>query len=556
MKKSRLTNFHDFLALLVRRRWWVIITAVALCGFSVVFMMIFPKSYISQTMILIQPRDVPSDFVKDLIGSSTDSRLSAIEQTILSRTNLLKILDEFANQLPEYRRINDERKVAKIRKCINIDFPSEKRRGIFLPTTNILITYRDQNPGLAQKIASRLSSLFIEQDNKSRENKVFGTADFLETELNKVTEELKKSEDELRILKQRYRYEMPTELETNLRTLDRLQMQKNSNLEALDRFVTLKMNLERQISETSPTIPAATSGKPEAAGTPGIKIRNSVIENYRKKEQEYNELILKAKPTHPDVRRLKAELEQLRKELSPEELAVLENKDIITGQPVVPVAPAMVPNPVYQSLSAQLRSLVTDIEIREKEKAWIENEMAKYNQRLQNTPGVEQKMQTISRANADLTKRHEDLKRKLDEARLAGSLESRQKGEQFTVIDSANYPMEPAPPGRLMILLAGFAISLAAGVALAIVVDLLNQRILTHHELERALEAPVLVEIPSMITPSDIRRARVKAQMQAVVGVFCAVVYCGGLYFVYLKQAGVLRLLDPLIEKIVAKSAG
>jgi polysaccharide biosynthesis transport protein len=351
-------------------------------------------------------------------------------------------------------------------------------------------------------------------------------------------------------LKQRYRYEMPTELETNLRTLDRLQIQKNGNLEALDRFVTLKMNLERQISETPPTIPVATSGGPAPAVT---KVRNSLIENYRKKEQEYKELIIKAKPTHPDVRRLKAELEQLRKELSPEELAVLENKEI--SIPLVPVTPAAVPNAIYQSLTAQLRSLITDIEIREKEKAWIENEMAKYNQRLQNTPGVEQKMMAIIRANADLTKRHEDLKKKLDEARLSGSLEARQKGEQFTVIDPANYPMDPAPPGRLVILLAGFAISLAAGVMLAIVVHMFSPRIWTHHELERALEAPVLAEIPAMVTPSDIRRARVKVLMQAVAGIFCAGVYCGGLYFLYLKQSGVLRLLDPLIEKIVEKAA-
>jgi len=545
MKKSRFKNLHDYLALLVRRRWWVIIPAVALCGLSILLTLVFPKMYRSQTMILIQQRDVPDDFVKDLIGENLDERLKAIEQTILSRTNLLRIVNEFESRLPEYRSLNDERKVEKLRKRIAIDFPSEKRAGRALPVTNIIINYSDRSPDLAQKIAARLASLFIEQDNRARENKVFGTAEFLEAELKKVADQLHESETRLSALKQRYRFEMPTELDTNLRTLDRLQIQKNGNLEALDRFVTLQMNLERQISETPAMIPSETSR------TAAVVARNPKVEVYLKKEQEYQELIVKAKPTHPDVRRLKAELDQLKKEIPPEDLDAAQSKD-----PAQPGAPAMMPNPVYQSLTAQLRQLKTDIAIREKEKKWIEDEMAKYNRRIQNTPGVEQEMLTITRANQELIKQHEDLKSKLEQARLAGSLESRQKGAQFEIIDPANYPMEPSPPKPIVLLLAGFAISIAAGVAAAFVVDMLNQRVWTHQELERALEAPVLVEIPSITDPGAEKKVLHRRILHAAMLVVFTGVYLGGLYYLYVKQSALLRLLDPLIEKIAERAAG
>jgi polysaccharide chain length determinant protein (PEP-CTERM system associated) len=545
MKKSRFKNLHDYLALLVRRRWWVIIPAVALCGLSILLTLVFPKMYRSQTMILIQQRDVPDDFVKDLIGENIDERLKAIEQTILSRTNLLRIVNEFESRLPEYRSLNDERKVEKLRKRIAIDFPSEKRAGRALPVTNIIINYSDRSPDLAQKIAARLASLFIEQDNRARENKVFGTAEFLEAELKKVADQLHESETRLSALKQRYRFEMPTELDTNLRTLDRLQIQKNGNLEALDRFVTLQMNLERQISETPAMIPSETSR------TAAVVARNPKVEVYLKKEQEYQELIVKAKPTHPDVRRLKAELDQLKKEIPPEDLDAAQSKD-----PAQPGAPAMMPNPVYQSLTAQLRQLKTDIAIREKEKKWIEDEMAKYNRRIQNTPGVEQEMLTITRANQELIKQHEDLKSKLEQARLAGSLESRQKGAQFEIIDPANYPMEPSPPKPIVLLLAGFAISIAAGVAAAFVVDMLNQRVWTHQELERALEAPVLVEIPSITDPGAEKKVLHRRILHAAMLVVFTGVYLGGLYYLYVKQSALLRLLDPLIEKIAERAAG
>ena len=547
MKKSRLKTLNDYLALIVRRKWWVVGTTVALCGLSLLVARIYPRMYVSRTMILIQQRDVPDDFVKDLIGADTDERLSVIQQTILSRTNLLRILAEFEGRLPEYRGLNDERKVAKLQKRIAIQFPSEKVRGKFLATTNIQIAYRDQSPELAQKVAARLASLFIEQDNRARENKVFGTAEFLESELKKVAEQLKQSEDTMRQLKQRYQNSLPSQQDSNLRTLDRLQVQKNGNLEALDRYVTLQMNFERQISET----PAVIS-RESAAARSGVAatVQNPKVAVYRQKEQEYNDLTVKAKPTHPDVRRLKAELDKLRQEIPPEDLAAAES----TGSPAAP-APDMVTNPVYQSLTAQLRQLKTDIAIREKEKQWIEEEMAKYNQRIQSTPGVEQEMLAITRTNSDLTKQHEELKTKLEAAKLAGSLESRQKGAQFEIIDPANYPLEPSPPGRLLILLIGIGISIAAGIAAAVAVNLLNQRVWTHHEIERALDAPVLVEIPSIVTPADLRNNRIRKCASVAAFVLASGLYLGGLYYLYMKQSPVLRLLNPVIEKIEERAS-
>src|SRR5206468_369739 len=139
------------------------------------------------------------------------------------------------------------------------------------------ISYQNQNPELAQKIAGKLTSLFIEQDSRVREVQVFGTTEFLSGELEKVSKQLERSETKLKELKARRRYELPDQLETNLRTLDRLGLQKQANVEALDRTSTLRLNLERQISETPPVI---AQQKPDnAARMPSV---NPLVEEYRK----------------------------------------------------------------------------------------------------------------------------------------------------------------------------------------------------------------------------------------------------------------------------------
>src|SRR5262249_7003077 len=250
MKGLHFSGPQDYLALFVRRKWWVLFPFLALSGATLLLTYVLPRMYVSETLALIRPRDVPADFVKDLLAGTTEQRLVAIEQTVLSRTNLVQILREFEDKLEEYKNLNMDQRVLKLTSQIKITFEAQKRGNVELPVTYFRISYQSRNPELAQKIAAKLTSLFIEQDNRARENQVFGTTEFLSGELSKVADQLQQSEAKLKRLKGRRRYELPDQLETNLRTLDRLNLQKQANAEALDRQATMRLNLERLIAET------------------------------------------------------------------------------------------------------------------------------------------------------------------------------------------------------------------------------------------------------------------------------------------------------------------
>ena len=251
MNKPRFTGPRDYMALIVRRKWWIIVPFLAFSCLVGLFASVLPSMYVSDTLILIQKREMPEEFVKDLIRGTTDERLSAIQQTVLSRTILSQILNQFQRELEGFEGRNEEQRVVRLRNQIQVEFESPTRRG---ETTFLKISYRNRNPELAQKITSRLTSLFIEQDNQLRQTRVFGTTEFLSNELEKVFGQLQQAETDLKLLKGRYRHELPDQLETNLRTLDRLGLQKQANAEALDRYASMRLSLERQISETPPVI--------------------------------------------------------------------------------------------------------------------------------------------------------------------------------------------------------------------------------------------------------------------------------------------------------------
>jgi hypothetical protein len=155
----------------------------------------------------------------------------------------------------------------------------------------------------------------------------------------------------------------------------------------------------------------------------------------------------------------------------------------------------------------------------------------------------------VLRQNTDLTKQYEALKKNLGEAKLSESLESRQKGSQFVIVDPANYPLIPTKPDKKSIALGGLVFSLLAGIALGIGVDVANQKVWTQSEIEALLGGAVLVEIPEIVTNSDVARARKKRLVFAASSVAAVAGYSFCLYFLYAHQASILRRLDPFLQR-------
>jgi hypothetical protein len=253
----------------------------------------------------------------------------------------------------------------------------------------------------------------------------------------------------------------------------------------------------------------------------------------------------------PDVKMAKAHLDRLKAELPPSALAALSER----SRAAQPTGPSFTsdPNPVYLRLQAQMAELNTEFEIRQNEKAWIDSEIAKYNGRIEQTPKVEQDMGDVQRQGEDLRKQYEDLKSKLEQARLSESLESKQKGSQFVVVDPANYPLDPDKPDKGAVLLAGCCISLLVAIAFAAAVDIARQKVWTQSQIEALWGLPVLVEIPTIVTDADLAEDRKMKYKILLASAASVLVYGFCLYSIYLKHSFILRQLDPLLQKYIYK---
>jgi len=379
MKKLVLKDPFDILVFLDRRKWWLILTMAPIFAVGGLIAFILPGFYTSETLVLVEPKDVPDDVVKNFITLDTYERLTAIQETVISRTNLRQVLNEFPDGFKDIRHLSEEMQIERIRQRINIAVTTNPR-GRTSVVPYFKISYEDRDPNNAQDVTRRLTRFFIDYDTSTREQQVFGTTEFLKGERDKVGRDLQEVEESISSHKERYRYELPEQLETNLRHMDRMQAELVANGEERDRYITLKLELEQRLTETDQYL--EPEDLPVSQG--GLKISEKV-QIYRAKESQLKQLQTRYTDNHPDIRILKEELDQLGSEIPPEELAEPVLDEVNPGQ-TADTAQTRIINPVYQNLQAQLTQLETEIKINEERRERLNLNVEVYSRRIENTP--------------------------------------------------------------------------------------------------------------------------------------------------------------------------
>jgi hypothetical protein len=120
-------------------------------------------------------------------------------------------------------------------------------------------------------------------------------------------------------------------------------------------------------------------------------------------------------------------------------------------------------------------------------------------------------------------------------------------------VDPANYPLEPAKPKKTTVLLGGAFASLIFSILLAVGVDVLRQKVWTQSEIEALWGVPVLVDIPEILSDSDLTGRRKKRVLYIVFSFAGIAGWALCLYGMYLKHSFILQHLDPVLQKLVYK---
>ena len=457
-------DVSDYLGFLRRRVWVVLaclLTGVLGAGGA---LQVMPKVYRSSTLIMVESQKVPVEFIKPVSVDTIEERLISMQQQIFSRTLLQKIMDEFNLYKSERESKPMEDVIEDMRKDIKVTTVDDRLRRNIQAFT---IAYEGNEPLTVMRVTNKLAALFIEENLRVREQLVEGTAEFLEHELLNVKEKLDLQEKQISEYKMKYMGEMPAQAEANLRTLDRLQMElQNANEMVRLAEEKREIMLDTPLAQGGPVTPLSLQ-----------QLRARLVQL----QSEY-------KDTYPDIIQTKGEIRELEAQLAGGASKGTEGAQT-AGEPE---------GASSRSLAAPIRAFDAEISVRKQRRTQIEKQIRAFERRLEATPKHEQQLSMLLRDYENNRRNYESLLNKKITANISESLEKRQKGEQFRIVDPANLPVKPVKPDPLRIFLEGFAAGLALAGGSIWWKDLRNLPFRRPEEVEAALQFPTLATIPRM----------------------------------------------------------
>jgi succinoglycan biosynthesis transport protein ExoP len=191
---------------------------------------VLPPKYKSSTLILVEQPTMPKDYVTPNINEDLQGRLQNITQQILSRTRLLKIINQFNLYAGGRSQRTPEDKVDRMRKDTEIELVRDTHEEI----TAFNIYYSARDPHIAQKVTSELTKLFIDENLEVRQQQSEDTTRFLQSQLETARKILAEQEAKVRIFKGEHVGELPSQQASNLQILSGMQSQLQSDEDALN----------------------------------------------------------------------------------------------------------------------------------------------------------------------------------------------------------------------------------------------------------------------------------------------------------------------------------
>ncbi len=471
--------------------------AVAGVAIAAILCVVLPKSYRSSTLILIENQKIPEDYVKGIGGANIEQRLTMIHQQVMSRTFLSQIMDEYKLYEDKVRREGLEPAIETFRKMIKVETvgtPGASGKSV----EAITLSFADEDPTTAMNVTAKLASLFIQENIRSREQLVTGVTVFLEQELHDAKKILEEKERAISEFKTRYVTELPEQKEANLRTLDRLQMDLNTTVEAYHSLTARQSLFEKAVAQYEQYERMESTSSQPMPRMGNQPIQNPLVLRLGELQKQLATLMATYKETYPDVVILKDEIEELEAHIA-EQAQVAERKkssQLEEPQPDHNEGSGKVFDPQLQNLLAQRDEAKLEIMNLKAKEARISREMKEIEGRVQRTPSREQQLMILLRDYENMQNNYQALLDKRLNAHVAENLEKRQQGEQIRVLDPANLPQKPEKPNRLLIMVLGLIGGGGLGVGLALGVDQLNPTFKRREEVEVLPGIQVLATIP------------------------------------------------------------
>ena len=539
MEEEQTKELRDYIDAFRRRKSTILIVVASLFMISVLGALLWPPTYRSSATILIEEQEVPPELIRSTVTSYAAQRIQTINQRVMTRANLMQIIEKYDLYHGKRRTETTEEILERMRKDIKVEMINadvlDPRTGQPRPATiAFTLGFDGEGADVAQKVASQLTTLYLNENLKNRTDKANETFNFLNDEAEKLLERISELETQIATFKEKNAGRLPELAAFNMQLKERTEGELRDMENQLRSLDDRKFYLEGQLAQINPMTPMV--------GEDGQRTLDPVRQ-LKALRSDYISATAKYSPDHPDVIRLRRQIEGLEKQTGSvnssteqaKELATLRTQLAATREkysadhpdvirltkavaaqeealkqkpaPETAAARENPDNPAYLTLRAQLEGIKSQYQGYFSQRDTLKAKLGDYERRLVQTPEVERNYLVLNRDYETSTRRYQELKAKLNEASVGQELEKERKAEKFVLIDPPQFPEKPVTPNRPVIIILGLLLSMGSGVGFAAVAESMDSSVRGVRGVTAVLGSPPLSVIPYLQNSEDLVRA-------------------------------------------------
>ena len=527
----------EYARIIWKRKWLVILPAIAIASAITWVVLRLPDVYESSTLIVVKPSTIPDAVVPTQSEDTLTRQLTSISQVVTSRSSLQPLVERF--RLYEVERMRGEPMesiIDRMRRDIKVEL-NTTRNDI---TNGFNLTYRGRDPRTTQAVTAELAAKYVNAQTESSVTMGRATKEFFEQRIVQLKEELDQiAQKRLEFMKGNLA-NLPSGVEPLGRQLTGLYEQQKALIADIGRMRDRQGTLSQQRGDIEKQRQQEIDNIVEEGNDP--KKSQEYIQLSQREaalDTEYQNMLTTLKPANPDVIKKKEELASVQNQM---QLAIADGK-----------ARADEKRKRYESyIDPRLNTVKYDAEYVKGEIARQQKMLDDTNaqigalqQRINAVPEVQVGLETLDR---EYLTKQESYNKLLDQQQknvLISDITSSQQGEKISVIDAAYLPENPVAPKRPVLILMGILLGLGAGLALAAAFEVPRLlTIQTTNDAEHYTGLPVLVAVPELLTPQEARRIPRRRLLLLAAGIVATIISIPALAYV-LKLS---RVFDRLVS--------
>lgn len=506
-----------------RFRWVAIIVSWSMAVILWILVFLIPNTYESHASVFVDTRTTLRAATEGLsVGDNIDTQIAQVREALLSGPELRRIANDTRLMAGALTAPQQQAVIDHLRQSIDIS-GSLSGNSMALFT----ITYKDRDRDRSVRVVGELLNTFVKGALGGKQHGSQEAEQFLSDQIADYGRRLSASEQRLADFKKHYVGLLPGEQGDYFNRLQSETAGLKKARQKLDLALRKRAELQKELK----------SGQQFTAGSSGGPTNPAALDTegeIARAQEKLNQLLLVYTDKYPSVVALRQTLQQL-KAREKLELDAARQGDLGAATQL-----RLTANPVYQKLQEQYNAEQVDIASREQDIADRQNEVATLKAMVSTAPEVQAQYAQLTR-DYDVTRtQYNALLSRLDSTRL-GQQAASTGVVKFQVIEPPIAAFKPVAPDRRLLILGSLVIAVAAGLAAAYLLHLLQPVFVSARQLGSVTGLTVLGAV-GMAWEAQHRTERRRARF----------LYAGAFSGLLLLAIGVL-LLQTDISKLVGE---